>query len=91
MLFYWFKHPLESNRFNSFGEYFTYANLKGVSYSEIPIEGCWIFDKNDKKCWSQPRFEPGVFQEAKNTQLTSFPLLLAKSIVIGWTKVNHLP
>jgi hypothetical protein len=29
------------------------------------LKGANKMAKNDQKCWSQPEFEPGVFQAAK--------------------------
>ena len=41
MLFYWIKHSSESLRKISFGIYYPFAKIIGVSYTQIAAEGCW--------------------------------------------------
>ena len=41
MLLYWFKHTSDAHRRFSFRIYYTFAKIIGVSYTQIPAEGCW--------------------------------------------------
>ena len=41
MLLYWFKHTSDAHRRFSFWIYYTFAKIIGVSYTQIPAEGCW--------------------------------------------------
>ncbi len=57
------KHPSDTHRHFCFRIYYTFTKIIGVSYIEIPAEGCWIFDKKWPKMlvstWIWTRGLPG--------------------------------